>query len=80
MTWTEAFIPSHPQGKSPSPPGQQARKQEVIMQQAFIPHDAAPTLADAEGQAPWAAVIVEAEGGWQAFESCTDYDTWCNQV
>jgi hypothetical protein len=30
--------------------------------------------------APWAAEIVEVEGGWQAFESGTDNDTWAAQI
>ena len=34
---------------------------------------------EAENQAPWAAVIVEVEGGFMAFESVDDYETWENQ-
>lgn len=29
--------------------------------------------------APWASVAVEVEGGYMAFESVTDYETWNNQ-
>lgn len=29
--------------------------------------------------APWAAKIVKVEGGFKAFESITDYETWKNQ-
>ena len=28
---------------------------------------------------PWAAEIVEAEGGWMVFESAADAETWKNQ-
>lgn len=34
------------------------------------------TRDEAEQQAPWAAEIVEVEGGYMAFESVTDYETW----
>ena len=30
--------------------------------------------------APWAAVVIEVEGGYMAFESTTDYETWASQV
>ncbi len=30
--------------------------------------------------APWAEVAVEVEGGYQAFESYSDYETWSKQV
>jgi len=46
------------------------------MRQAFIPFADAPTLEDAQDAAPWAAEIIEADGGWQAFESVADADTW----
>lgn len=29
--------------------------------------------------APWAAKIAKVEGGYMAFESIVDYDTWRNQ-
>lgn len=29
--------------------------------------------------APWASVAVEVEGGYQVFESVSDYETWNNQ-
>jgi len=30
-------------------------------------------------RAPWACKIVKVEGGYMAFESITDYDTWMRQ-
>jgi hypothetical protein len=38
------------------------------------------TREEAEALCPWAAVIVEVEGGWHAFESVADYETWKGQV
>jgi hypothetical protein len=29
--------------------------------------------------APWAAIVVKVEGGWMAFESMSDYETWSKQ-
>jgi len=37
------------------------------------------TRKEAEQEAPWAAKIVKVEGGYLAFESMTDYETWKNQ-
>ncbi len=37
------------------------------------------TFDEAQDAAPWAAKIVEVEGGYMAFESMTDYETWNNQ-
>ena len=34
------------------------------------------TFAEAEAVAPWAAVLIAVEGGFMAFESVTDADTW----
>lgn len=34
------------------------------------------TLSAARKLAPWAAVIVNASGGYMAFESDADYQTW----
>jgi hypothetical protein len=34
---------------------------------------------DAENRAPWAARLVKVEGGWMAFESISDYETWSKQ-
>lgn len=50
------------------------------MRQQFIALADAPTYADAETLAPWAAHIVPADGGWVAFESATDYRTWITQI
>ena len=47
------------------------------MRQQFIQCE---TREEAEEAAPWAAEIVEVEGGFMAFESITDYDTWNNQT
>lgn len=38
------------------------------------------TEQEAHEQAPWAAKIVKVEGGWMAFESVADYETWQRQV
>jgi hypothetical protein len=38
------------------------------------------TIEDAEKQCPWASKIVEVDGGYMAFESMTDYETWAAQV
>ena len=49
------------------------------MRQQYIPLADAPTYADAEALAPWAAYIVPAEGGWHTFEDVKDYHTWIAQ-
>jgi len=36
-------------------------------------------MRDAKRQAPWAAKIVKVEGGYKAFESIADYETWKRQ-
>lgn len=41
--------------------------------------DSADTIAQAKEIAPWAAEIVEVEGGYLAFESVTDFETWQRQ-
>ena len=38
------------------------------------------TIEDAYAEAPWAAKIVAVEGGFMAFESVSDYETWEKQV
>lgn len=56
------------------------------MRQQFIPFEApegqdkAATIDEARDVAPWAAEIIEADGGWQAFESAADAETWREQV
>ena len=35
--------------------------------------------ATAKKQAPWAAVIAKVDGGYMAWESVADYQTWCAQ-
>jgi hypothetical protein len=39
----------------------------------------AESLEAAHDAAPWAAEIVEVEGGYMAFESLADYKTWAAQ-
>lgn len=39
----------------------------------------AADLAGAADLAPWAAEIIEVEGGWMAFESVADAETWARQ-
>jgi hypothetical protein len=41
--------------------------------------DDAPTRADAEALAPWAAEIVEVDGGWIAFRLADDANRYINQ-
>jgi len=41
---------------------------------------AADTIEEAEAACPWAAKIVEVEGGFHAFESIADYEVWVAQV
>lgn len=38
------------------------------------------TIAEAEEYAPWAAIIIEVEGGFYAFESDDDHEVWENQT
>lgn len=38
------------------------------------------TLEEARDVAPWASKIIEVEGGYLAFESLADYETWCKQT
>lgn len=47
------------------------------MRSLFIQCD---TLTEAQDAAPWAAEIVEVEGGYLAFESVDDCATWQAQV
>jgi hypothetical protein len=39
----------------------------------------AQTLDEAEAACPWAAQIIEADGGYWCFESTQDADTWQSQ-
>ena len=47
----------------------------------FISYDTMEegTQEEAEEQAEGAAVVVEVEGGYMAFDTATDYHTWLNQ-
>lgn len=47
------------------------------MRQQFIECE---TREEAEEAAPWAAEIVEVEGGFRAFESVSDYETCTKQA
>ena len=46
------------------------------MRKAFID---VSTRYKAKKAAPWAAKIVKVSGGYMAFESTSDYETWKNQ-
>lgn len=46
------------------------------MKQQFIESS---NRKDAVKQAPWAAKVVKVTGGYLAFESMTDYETWKRQ-
>ena len=46
------------------------------MRRAFIPQR---PLQDARSYAPWAVKIVRVTGGWLAFESIGDWQTWQRQ-
>ncbi len=37
------------------------------------------TEQEARGACPWAAIVVEVEGGYLAFESAYDYYVWQDQ-
>lgn len=39
----------------------------------------AETRSEAETKCPWAAVVRKVEGGYHAFESVQDYETWKRQ-
>ena len=47
------------------------------MRQEFLEVE---TIEQAEKLAPWAAMIVAVDGGYMAFKSITDYETWMGQV
>lgn len=38
------------------------------------------TREDVDDIATWAAVVLQADGGWWAFESNDDAETWENQL
>ncbi len=39
----------------------------------------AKTAAQARKLAPWAAKVIKVSGGYMAFESVSDYETWKRQ-
>ena len=50
------------------------------MRKAFVSlDDTRQTIDTVRGAHPWAAEIVEVEGGWIVFESADDAETWKNQ-
>ena len=58
------------------------------MRKAYIEYDEVEAIMnrmDCEEEdavftlAPWAAVYADADGGFMAFESADEYDTWMNQ-
>ncbi len=46
------------------------------MRKAFVP---VKTRKAALNRCPWASKVVKVEGGYQCFESVTDYEVWRNQ-
>ncbi len=46
------------------------------MRQEFVE---CASRATAKRRCPWAAVIAKVEGGYHAFESVADYETWRRQ-
>lgn len=50
---------------------------ERIMRQQFVECD---TIEEAQAKCPWAAEIVEVDGGYMCFESVSDYETWAAQI
>ena len=49
------------------------------MRQAFASSDDYKDSDEVVEAYPWAAEVVEVEGGWQVFESVYDFETWNNQ-
>ena len=50
------------------------------MRTEFIPYSAYEgTDHTPTSLCPWSAVIIAVEGGWLAFESVSDHDTWQRQ-
>lgn len=46
------------------------------MRTEFLPQS---TRAEAIKACPWACKVVKVDGGYRAFESLADYQTWRNQ-
>ena len=53
---------------------------KTLQKWAVLDIEEFPSLQAAEAECPWACAIEEVEGGWVAFESATDWETWLNQV
>jgi len=62
---------------TPQPrPRRANRGEEIKMRKEFIEVE---KRKEAIVQAPWAAIIAKAEGGYWAFESLVDYRIWKSQ-
>lgn len=46
----------------------------------FVPMEEARSTVDAEELCLWACVVVPVDGGFMAFESYDDLQTWQNQL
>jgi len=54
-------------------------RSQLIRNEPTEGYDHAESLEQARDIANWASKIVEVEGGYMAFESFSDYETWENQ-
>lgn len=54
-------------------------KGDDIMRKVSYYEDEGWTLKKVKAESTWACKIVKVCGGWMAFESSTDYNTWRNQ-
>jgi hypothetical protein len=52
----------------------------IAMRTEFMPSTEVATEEAAWIRCPWAAVILIVDGGWRAWESEADAETWLNQV
>jgi hypothetical protein len=50
------------------------------MRRESLSFEEAPTRKDAARLCPWAARIIEVDGGWMCFESVDDFKTWSRQT
>jgi hypothetical protein len=55
-------------------------RKQFIRDEPTEGYDHAGSMEQAQEIAPWAAEIVEVEGGYMAFESVADYETWNRQA
>ena len=54
-------------------------QEDHSMRQVFADSSDYTDRAAVENEYPWAAEIIEADGGWQVFESADDAQIWQNQ-